>query len=46
MNSRPSSPLCGNCLMTELYCQAVRELDRRACCGQCEHSLPPEPDEA
>ena len=48
-NARPSGPLCGNCLMTQVYCEAVRDTERRACCGTCEHteliSLQPEPND-
>lgn len=28
--------------MTQLYCQAVREQERRKCCEVCEHDLPPD----
>lgn len=38
-----STPLCQNCCMTELYCQAVRELDQRPCCSACEHVDLPDP---
>lgn len=39
-----SGPLCQNCLATELYCQACREMDREPCCSACEHvSLEPSP---
>lgn len=44
MHTKPSTPLCQNCLMTELYCQAVRDLERQPCCSACEHiSLDPSP---
>lgn len=34
---QPSSPLCQNCLATELYCDANLYIDGVPCCGQCEH---------
>jgi uncharacterized protein (DUF983 family) len=41
MNSKPSTPLCPNCLNTQLYCDANLYLESQPCCTSCEHGYPP-----
>ena len=41
VSADPAVARCQNCLLTRVYCEWVREMDRRTCCGACEHDLPP-----
>jgi hypothetical protein len=28
---------CHTCLMSDVYCQAVRDMERQPCCNNCSH---------